>query len=128
MARSWLFWVVASGLAGLGTAGVVSAGRRGLRATEAADGTVVELAEEADSDGATLYRAVVVFRANGVEHRTADTMARRPAAHRIDQRMRLWYPPGRPEQAQIGRWRHVELFLWAAVVGWGCLAAMLLWC
>jgi hypothetical protein len=127
MAGSWLFWAVSSGLAALGTAGAAFTAWRGLRATEAADGMVVGLEEETDSDGATLYRAVVVFTAGGAEHRAADPMAWRPAAHRVGQRVRVWHPPGRPDLAQIGRWRHVGPFLGMAAAGWGCLAALLLW-
>src|SRR5947209_3185114 len=125
MAASWLFWVVSGGLAALGTAGAVSTLWRGLRATETADGTMIALAEETDSEGATLYRAVVAFAAAGAEHRVCDPLARRPSAQRVGQRVRVYYPLGRPDQALIGRWRYAGPFLWMAVAGWACLTAML---
>lgn len=124
---SGLFWLVAAGLAAVGTGATALAVRCGLRATASASGTVVGLEATTDSDGATLYRAVVVFTADGAEHRTADPLARSPAAYRVGQRVRVCYPPGRPESAQLGRWRFVGPFLGLAAVGWGLLAVGLVW-
>jgi hypothetical protein len=127
MSGSWIFWVVSAGLAAIGTAGTAATGWHGHRASDAADGIVVGLVERTDGDGAILYSAEVVFAAGGAERRMTDPIAYRPAAHHVGKRVRVWYPPGCPDQAQIGQWRYVGPFLWAAVAGWGCLVPMLVW-
>lgn len=127
MAGSWLFWVVSCGLAALGTVGTWQAVWRWMRDTEVADGTVVGLEDTTYSDEATLYRSIVVFAVGGTEHRVTDSMASRPAAHKVGDPVRVFYPPGRPDEARIGRWRYARPFLWLAGAGWGCLTAMLVW-
>ncbi len=123
MTASLLFWIVSCGLAAWGAVGVAHAAWLGRRATE----SVVGLAEETDSDGGTLYRAVVAFTAGCADHRVVDPMASRPAAHRVGDRVRVFYPPGRPDQAQLGRWRYAWPFLWAGAAGWGSLTVGLVW-
>jgi hypothetical protein len=127
MSASWMFWAVSCTLAALGTVLALHCAWRGLAATESAHGTVRELQETTDSDGATLYRAVVLFVVRGAEQRVADPLACRPAAYRIGEQVRVYYPPGRPDRAQLGRWRYVWPWLWVASGGWVCLAAMLWW-
>ena len=78
-------------------------------------------------EGGRRSRAGSTFTADGAEHRLADSLARRPALYKIGQRVRLCYPPGQPDRALIGRWRIVGPFVAAATVGWGCVAAMLIW-
>jgi hypothetical protein len=56
-----------------------------------------------------------------------DPVANNPAAHRVGDQVRVYFPPGRPDLAQLGRWRYVRLLLGFAGAGWTCVALGLYW-
>ena len=122
-----LFWFVAIWLALLGSAGVAYSVWRARTASESASGAIVEMIEEPNDDGSPLQRAIVMFVAEGEEHRVPDLMASNPASYRVGDTVEVWYPPGRPEQAQIGRWRYIWPPLWCATCGWVLVIGGLVW-
>jgi hypothetical protein len=124
---SWPFWAAAVALAGAGTLLATATAARSVRATESADGTVVGIEESTDGDGVILYAAVVAFTAAGADRRVVDPVATRPAAHRLGDRVRVSFPPGRPDLAQFRRWRYAWPLEGIAGAGWTRLAVGLYW-
>lgn len=124
---SWSFWIVAGLLAMVGTTGALYAAYCGMRATERTDATVVELQKNNDSDGMPMFRPVVAFVADGVDHRVADPVARRPAGFHIGQQVKVYFRRDRPEQAQIGRWRALWPCLGLASAAWLAMGVAVWW-
>ncbi len=119
---AWLFWAVPAWFVLCGTLALVKLAHFYRRATGRANGVVVALEPFQDGEGATLYRPLVEFEAEGQTHRVADPMASRPAL-RVGQAVVVYLVPGKPHEAQFGRARYVGPFLLLLVVGGTWLAA-----
>jgi hypothetical protein len=125
--ESWIYWAVAGWFAVLGSVLLLRSLWFDRRATARADGVVIELHDELDSDGGPLFRPVVCFQVSGEAFQIEDVLAANPAPHRIGDRVDVYFPPGHPAQAQIGRGQFLFPFTLLAVLGWGMLAAGFLW-
>jgi hypothetical protein len=127
MRSDWIAWTVAGFLAVVGTGLGIVALVEGARASRRAEGRVVAVDESTDSEGETWHQSVVVFSAGGYEHRVKDRVQGQRPRHRIGDPVAVYFPPGRPADAQVGRSRLVRLFVVVAAVGWSVLILMAVW-
>ena len=118
----WLALLVLMGVAGaclltVGACLLVAVVRSGRLSTVCAVGTVVEVAVE-DGDEGVYHYPIIEFHSAGRAHRFKGLFGRcgRPD-YRIGHELRVYYPPGRPDLAQLGRHEGLLFALVPTVVG-----------
>ena len=97
----------------------------GRAATGTAEGSVVEI-DRVENEDESLHYPVYRFPAEGGERtvRSVIGWVGRPP-YRVGQPVRLFYPPGRPEEARPARYEGISFPLVLLVVGAGFLIATL---
>ena len=113
---------------GLTTAGVIFFARRGLRSRVRADGRMVRVFERRESDGSPYRNIALAFRDGSQEHaveRLDDSWWW--ARPREGQAVRVYFPPGRPDQATLNPWGGALWTLPLAVGGWFVVGAKAGW-
>jgi hypothetical protein len=98
--------------------------RLGWQATERATATVVGH-EVSEGDESTYYTPVARFLFGGEEFLVRGGLAQagRPP-YRVGQTVAVFYPPGRPDKAMVGRFEGLWIALVPLVVGIGFLFAV----
>ena len=112
---------VAVPVLGVGVLLLTASLQQGWRATERAKATVVGH-ETREGDEGTYYTPVAIFLADGREFRVRGGLA--PAGrspYRVGQAVTVYYPPGQPDKALLGRFEGLWLALLPVVVGAGFL-------
>jgi hypothetical protein len=102
---------------GVGVVVLTACLQQGWRATERATATVVSHEVHEDDEG-TYYTPVARFLADGNEWLVKGGLAAacRPA-YRVGQEVTVYYPPGQPDQALLGRFEGLRFALLPVVVG-----------
>jgi hypothetical protein len=125
----WLAMLVLAGVAGaclftVGACLLVALVRSGRLSTVCAVGTVVENVVEEGDEGFYHY-PIIEFHSAGTAHRFKGLFGRcgRPD-YRIGHELRIYYPPGRPDLAQVGRHEGLVFVLTPTVVGLALLLGM----
>lgn len=97
--------VVGAAAASFGTVALAGCLRRGWHAVCSAEAIVVGHLEHEDAEGTT-YPPVVAFTWEGRERRVVGSTGRAGSPETAPgQRVRVYVPPGRPDEATIAAWR-----------------------
>jgi hypothetical protein len=91
--------------------------RRAFRSNQQAPGTVIEIRESIDEDYGKEYLSIVRFEFSGTEYLASDESPSSTITHALGEKVTVYFPPGRPEQAMIGRWRETYFFTLLLVIG-----------
>jgi hypothetical protein len=116
-----LIAAVAVPVLGVGMLLLTACLRQGWQATERARATVLGHEIREDEEG-TYYTPVARFLAGGTEFLVHGGLA--PAGrppYRVGQEVTVYYPPGQPDKARLGRFEGLWIALVPVVVGAGFL-------
>ena len=105
-----------------GIAGMIHFYRRLKRSSERTLARVDQLQSEIDDDGET-FRANIAFQHEGKHFKMRDEIRSKPPEFRVGDHVAVYFPPGRPDLAQVGKWRY---FSTATIIAIGGLAFFIL--